>query len=125
MGGGSAGCVVASRLSERFSVLLLEAGGEPPSFVEVPAFFPYNAGSSDINYMYSSVPQAHAMKRVMYITEHAQFYYQPFCLITENQHFRRSNAGRKWESQRISIQQRQPVNIIGQLTKQIQQFFKQ
>jgi len=45
-------------------VLLLEAGGMPPSGVAVPAFIQYVAGVSELNYFYSSVRQPHAMNRV-------------------------------------------------------------
>ncbi|XP_055933903.1 glucose dehydrogenase [FAD, quinone]-like [Argiope bruennichi] len=62
VGGGSAGSVVASRLSEEpcVSVLLLEAGAtKPPLLNDVPAlsrFFWF----TDIDWQYKTVPQKHA-----------------------------------------------------------------
>lgn len=41
MGGGSAGAVIANRLSKNNKVLLLEAGGEPLYFNSIPGFAPY------------------------------------------------------------------------------------
>ncbi|GFR06749.1 glucose dehydrogenase [Trichonephila clavata] len=60
VGAGAAGSVVASRLSEMpcVSVLLLEAGKEPPKVTEIPAA----AGSfmmSDLDWKYRTVPQRH------------------------------------------------------------------
>lgn len=37
MGGGSGGGTVAARLSEQYSVLLLEAGGEMNDWQQIPA----------------------------------------------------------------------------------------
>ncbi|XP_065364732.1 glucose dehydrogenase [FAD, quinone] [Calliphora vicina] len=42
VGGGSAGCALASRLSEvkQWNILLLEAGGDEPAFADVPQLYP-------------------------------------------------------------------------------------
>lgn len=53
-----AGCVVAGRLSEQYSVLLLELGGTPPPAVHVPGFLSSVEGNDmDINSRYFTVPQ--------------------------------------------------------------------
>lgn len=61
MGSGSAGSVVASRLSEIpcVKILLLEAGHEPPLVTEVPALGRY-LWNSDVSWGYKSVPQKYA-----------------------------------------------------------------
>jgi len=38
VGAGSAGCLVANRLSRHYNVLLLEAGGEPNPLQFIPGF---------------------------------------------------------------------------------------
>ncbi|XP_023287481.1 glucose dehydrogenase [FAD, quinone] [Orussus abietinus] len=55
IGGGSAGAVVAARLSEndRFSVLLLEAGLDEPIGTQIPSFF-FNFIGSDIDWQYTT-----------------------------------------------------------------------
>ncbi|CAB3237821.1 unnamed protein product [Arctia plantaginis] len=57
VGAGSAGCVVANRLSanSKWKVLLLEAGGEQPDVTLVPALWPALLGSN-IDWQYSTEP---------------------------------------------------------------------
>jgi choline dehydrogenase len=63
VGAGSAGCVLANRLSEEHTVLLIEAGplAAPPNSL-VPALAPTLIGSS-VDWKYMSVPQAGLLGR--------------------------------------------------------------
>jgi choline dehydrogenase len=68
-GAGSAGCVVAARLSEsgHYRVLLLEAGPEDNYFwIRVPMGFAMLFSNPDINWMFDSEPEAELGDRVMY-----------------------------------------------------------
>ncbi|CAH2098318.1 unnamed protein product [Euphydryas editha] len=58
VGGGTAGCVVANRLSEikDWKILLLEAGGEEPDVTSVPALATALASSS-IDWKYTTQPE--------------------------------------------------------------------
>ncbi|CAL8130344.1 unnamed protein product [Orchesella dallaii] len=60
VGAGTAGCILASRLSEQFNVLLLEAGGEPVPASQVPFFVPQVGFDKDTNYHWPSIPQRYA-----------------------------------------------------------------
>ncbi|CAL8130318.1 unnamed protein product [Orchesella dallaii] len=60
VGSGSAGSVIASRLSEEYSVLLLEAGGQPVPASQVPHFIEYVESDPGTNYFWPSLPQRHA-----------------------------------------------------------------
>jgi choline dehydrogenase len=67
VGGGSAGCIIAARLSEGGTrrVLLIEAGGTDvgrPSIVE-PGSWPANLGS-DVDWQYRTTPQLSANGRI-------------------------------------------------------------
>ncbi len=69
VGAGSAGCVLANRLSEdpSVSVLLLEAGGRDwHPFVHMPAGLAKIAGLTSINWNYATVPQAQLGGRVIW-----------------------------------------------------------
>jgi choline dehydrogenase len=59
LGGGTAGCILAGRLTEsgEHRVLLIEAGGEPRSpFIRIPAGFGHLLRSRRYNWGYESVP---------------------------------------------------------------------
>ena len=61
VGGGSAGAVVASRLSEvpHWKVLLVEAGGDEPVGAQIPSMF-LNFIGSDIDWRYNTEPERNA-----------------------------------------------------------------
>lgn len=63
IGAGSAGCVVANRLTEipDWRVLLLEAGGNENFFTDVPIFAPFHS-LTPMNWGYNSEPQPRACK---------------------------------------------------------------
>jgi choline dehydrogenase-like flavoprotein len=58
IGSGSAGAVVANRLSEQpnWNILLLEAGGDEPTISDVPVLAAY-LQLSDIDWQYKTEPQ--------------------------------------------------------------------
>jgi choline dehydrogenase len=69
VGAGSAGCILANRLSEcsKFSVLLLEDGGSNKSpWIKIPAGFAKTYYSTKHNYCYYTEPQAQMLNRKIY-----------------------------------------------------------
>ena len=69
VGAGSAGCVMANRLSKKPSnrVLLLEAGGADSSpFIHMPAGLAQLASNPKVNWSYQTEPQANLNQRRMY-----------------------------------------------------------
>jgi choline dehydrogenase len=69
VGAGSAGCVLAARLSEsgKYSVLLLEAGGEDSSFwIHTPLGFPRLFSDPKVNWMFESEPLPELNGRTSY-----------------------------------------------------------
>ena len=65
VGGGSAGAIIASRLSEDLttSVLLIEAGGSSSDFVDIPYIWPYwSTTNTTLVRQYVSEPQVYACR---------------------------------------------------------------
>lgn len=60
VGGGSAGSVLANRLSEEFSVLILEAGGNPSPLQAMPALALLMLRQPYIDWRYFTTPQKNA-----------------------------------------------------------------
>ncbi|MBZ7925072.1 GMC family oxidoreductase N-terminal domain-containing protein [Ensifer adhaerens] len=70
VGAGSAGCILASRLSEngRHKVLLIEAGGNDNSFwFKIPVGYARSYYNPAVNWMYSSEPEAELQDRSIYV----------------------------------------------------------
>ena len=68
-GAGSAGCVLAARLSEsgRHRVLLLEAGGKDRNpWIHIPMGFSRVYADPNVNWMYESEPEAQLNGRPLY-----------------------------------------------------------
>ena len=60
VGGGTAGLVVANRLSEHYNVLLLEAGGNPLPLTAAPGLAGALMRHPDVDWADKAVPQEHA-----------------------------------------------------------------
>jgi Choline dehydrogenase and related flavoproteins len=70
VGAGSAGCILASRLSEngRYTVLLLEAGGKDDSFwFKIPIGYAKSYYNPAVNWMYSTEPEKELGGRRLYV----------------------------------------------------------
>lgn len=70
VGGGTAGCILANRLTEggKYNVLLLEAGGPPRSpWIKIPAGFSKLLTNETYNWRFESCPEAGTKERVIAI----------------------------------------------------------
>ena len=70
VGAGSAGCILANRLSEsgKYKVLLVEAGGSDKSFwFKIPVGYARSYYNPDVNWMYYSEPEAELQNRSIYV----------------------------------------------------------
>lgn len=70
VGGGTAGCILANRLTEggKYNVLLLEAGGPPRSpWIKIPAGFSKLLTNKTYNWRFQSRPEAGTNERVIAI----------------------------------------------------------
>src|ERR1700761_8652110 len=70
VGAGSAGCILANRLSAggEHSVLLLEAGGPDDSFwFKIPVGYARSYYNPKVNYMYWSEPEPELDHRKIYV----------------------------------------------------------
>ena len=70
VGGGTAGCVLANRLSEdgRHTVLLLEAGGEGKGFwIPIPAGFSKLLVNPEFNWRFKTEPEENTRNRAIAI----------------------------------------------------------
>ncbi len=68
VGGGTAGCVLADRLtaSGKHRVLLIEAGGEPSSmWIPIPAGFSKLLTNKKYNWLFKTTPEEHTKDRVI------------------------------------------------------------
>ena len=68
-GAGSAGCVVAARLSEsgRWRVLLLEAGGRDSNpWIHIPLGYTKTFTNPRVNWMFESEPEKELNSRTLY-----------------------------------------------------------
>src|SRR5436305_7883360 len=69
VGAGSAGCVVAARLSEsgRYSVLVLEAGGRDSNpWIHIPIGYGKTFGDEAVNWCFSMQPSPALNGRTLY-----------------------------------------------------------
>lgn len=72
VGAGTAGSVLANRLSKntKYKVLVLENGGDPNPFTEVPALYFYNLNQPSLDYTYEIVKQPHACLTTLKVKVH-------------------------------------------------------
>ena len=69
IGGGSAGCVLANRLSSdsRISVLLIEAGGwDKDPWIHIPLGYGRHFENPKLNWMYHSSPESETSNRKIF-----------------------------------------------------------